>query len=89
VFQVGFFSNRLIFAGIVFELVFAAILIYVPFFQNIFGTAPIDAQGWLVLAAFTPLVFVTEEVRKAITRGWQASKQKSKAGARSALPTSR
>lgn len=66
VFQVGFFSNRLIFAGILFELVFAAILIYVPFFQQIFGTAPVGWEGWLLLFAFTPLVFFAEEARKAL-----------------------
>ncbi|HEX9116579.1 MAG TPA: cation transporting ATPase C-terminal domain-containing protein, partial [Anaerolineae bacterium] len=68
VFQVGFFSNPLVFVGIAFELAFAAVLIYVPFFQRIFGTAPIDLAGWLVLAAFTPVVFFVEEARKAMVR---------------------
>jgi Ca2+-transporting ATPase len=68
VFRVGFFSNRMVFAGIAFELVFAAVLIYVPFFQRIFGTAPIGWEGWLVLFAFTPVVFAVEEARKAIAR---------------------
>ena len=74
VFQVGVFSNRLVFAGIAFELVFAASLIYVPLLQRIFGTAPIDLQGWLVLFAFTPLVFLAEEARKALLRRWQIRK---------------
>jgi P-type Ca2+ transporter type 2C len=64
VFRVGFFSNRMVFSGIVFELIFAAILIYVPFFQGIFGTAPVGLEGWLVLFAFTPMVFFAEEARK-------------------------
>jgi magnesium-transporting ATPase (P-type) len=68
VFHVGFFSNRMVFAGIAFELVFAALLIYVPFFQKIFGTAPVGWEAWLVLFAFTPFVFVVEEGRKAIVR---------------------
>ena len=68
VFHVGFFSNRMVFAGIAFELVFAALLIYVPFLQKIFGTAPIGPEGWLVLFAFTPLVFLVEEARKAFVR---------------------
>jgi P-type Ca2+ transporter type 2C len=66
VLRVGFFSNHLIFAGIVFELVFAAMLIYIPFFQRIFGTAPIGGECWVLLFAFTPLVFFAEEARKAI-----------------------
>ena len=68
VFRVGFFSNRMVFAGIIFELIFAAILIYVPFFQNIFGTAPVGWEGWLVLFAFTPMVFIAEEARKWFVR---------------------
>jgi P-type Ca2+ transporter type 2C len=68
VFQVGFFSNRLVFAGIAFELVFAAMLIYIPLFQGVFGTAPVSLEGWLILFAFTPLVFACEEGRKAIVR---------------------
>jgi len=68
VFQVGFFSNRLVFAGIAFELAFAAVLIYIPVFQGVFGTAPVGLTGWLILFAFTPLIFGCEEVRKAIVR---------------------
>jgi len=68
VFTVGFFSNRLVFAGIAFELVFAAVLIYVPFFQKIFGTAPVGWECWMVLFLFTPLVFLAEEGRKAWVR---------------------
>lgn len=45
VFQAGFFSNRLIFAGIAFELVFAAALVYIPLFQGVFGTAPVGIEG--------------------------------------------
>ncbi len=68
VFRVGFFSNRLVFVGIAFELAFAALLIYVPFLQRIFGTAPIGLDGWLILFAFTPMVFLAEEGRKALAR---------------------
>jgi magnesium-transporting ATPase (P-type) len=68
VFKVGFFSNPLVFAGIAFELVFAAALIYIPVLQGIFGTAPVGLDAWLLLFAFTPLVFACEEGRKAIAR---------------------
>jgi Ca2+-transporting ATPase len=69
VFSVGFFSNRLLFAGIAFELLFAAVVIYLPFFQDLLGTAPVGWEAWLVLAAFLPLVFLAEEARKWLTRG--------------------
>jgi Ca2+-transporting ATPase len=68
VFTVGFFSNPLVFAGIAFELIFAVALIYIPVFQDVFGTAPVGLNAWLLLFAFTPLVFACEEGRKAIVR---------------------
>ncbi|HAA04093.1 MAG TPA: ATPase [Syntrophobacteraceae bacterium] len=68
VFSIGFFSNRLVFAGILFELAFAAALIYVPFLQDLFGTAPIGWENWLILAVFIPFIFFAEEGRKALVR---------------------
>jgi magnesium-transporting ATPase (P-type) len=82
VFHVGFFSNRLVFAGIAFELLFVAVLIYVPFFQRIFGTAPVGWEGWGLLFAFTPVVFLAEEARKAWVRGRVRQARPSRAGAR-------
>jgi len=76
VFRVGFFSNRLALVGIAFELAFAALLIYVPFLQHIFGTAPVGLEGWLMLLAFTPIVFLVEEGRKALVRRWFGKRAK-------------
>lgn len=50
VFSTKFFNNKLIWYGIIFELIFAAALVYIPAFQNIFGTAEVD---------FVPHVLVT------------------------------
>jgi magnesium-transporting ATPase (P-type) len=46
-FELGLFSNRFILWGIFFELAFAVMLIYVPFFQNIFNTAALGASEWV------------------------------------------
>lgn len=40
-----------------FELLFAAALIYIPFLQDIFGTAALGAQEMALLATFPPLVW--------------------------------
>lgn len=37
--DIGLFSNPLLLAGIAFELAFTAVLVYVPVFQGLFGTA--------------------------------------------------
>ena len=67
VFKIGFFSNKLIFWGIAFELVFVAILVYVPFFQRIFQTIGLDWQDWAMLTVFMVIVFLLEELRKKLS----------------------
>ena len=68
VFRIGIFGNRFLMWGIVFELAFAAALIYVPFLQRLFKTGPVDAVWWAYLFAFVPVIFLAEEGRKAIVR---------------------
>jgi magnesium-transporting ATPase (P-type) len=46
-FQVGVFTNTLLLWGIVYEIVFAAVLVTVPWLQAVFGTATPDL--WQVL----------------------------------------
>jgi len=64
IFKLGFFSNKLILWGIISELIFIAVLVYVPFFQNIFQTTGIGWQDWLILIVFTVIIFCCEELRK-------------------------
>jgi len=68
VFRLGLFTNRLILVGIAVELALLAILVYVPFMQKIFNTAPIGLVGWVFVFAWTPVIFLLDEVRKAILR---------------------
>jgi magnesium-transporting ATPase (P-type) len=64
----GLLSNRFLLLGVLFELLFAAALIYTPPFQRLFGTAALDPRWWLVLAAFIGPVFAVEEIRKLLLR---------------------
>ncbi len=66
VFSIGFFSNRLIFAGIVFEIALQLFIVYHPWGNAIFATSPIAAQMWLILIPFAVLLFAAEEARKLI-----------------------
>jgi len=63
-FKIGFFNNKLILWGIVFELVFASVLIYVPFFQDIFNTTALGWKDWGILFIFMLAIFISEEWRK-------------------------
>jgi potassium/sodium efflux P-type ATPase len=68
VFKVGFFSNKLIFLGIIFELALTCILIYTPFFQKIFNTIGLGWKEWGILSVFMVIIFFLEELRKRISK---------------------
>ncbi len=68
VFSIGLFSNRFLLYGIAFEVVFAALLIYVPALHGLFGTGSVPLVWWAYFLAFVPVVFMAEEARKAIVR---------------------
>jgi magnesium-transporting ATPase (P-type) len=68
VFSVGLLSNRLLLAGIAFELVLAAALIYVPGLNAAFHQGPIGVWHWAFLALWPPVVFGADEARKAWLR---------------------
>ena len=62
--SIGVFSNGLLLMGIAFELVFAALLIYVPALQPFFHTAPLGASEIALLALMPPLVWGADELRR-------------------------
>lgn len=64
VFEIGLLSNRWILYGIGFELLIAAAIVYVPFLQRIFGTAPVELNVWLISLSFGVVLFFAEELRK-------------------------
>jgi magnesium-transporting ATPase (P-type) len=81
--SIGFFSNRLLLVGIAFEIVFAAVLIYVPAFQSVFHTAPLGPVELAVLATFPVIVWGTDELRRYLIRrsGSRAAYQSSQRSA--------
>jgi sodium/potassium-transporting ATPase subunit alpha len=64
VFSIGFFSNRLIFIGIAFEILLQLFIVYHPLGNRIFSTSPIHVNVWLVLIPFAVFLFAAEELRK-------------------------
>jgi calcium-translocating P-type ATPase len=66
--SIGFFSNRLLLWGILFEVVFAAAVIYLPPLQDLFGTAALGWRELLILAAFPPIVWGSDELRRWVLR---------------------
>lgn len=68
VFKMGIFSNKKVLIGIVFEIFLMAFMMYVPFMQSIFDTAPLGVTEWIILAIIPIPVFLIEEYRKKIVR---------------------
>jgi calcium-translocating P-type ATPase len=66
--QIGLGTNRLLLGGIVFELVFAAAVIYLPPLQAVFTTAPLPAWVLAVLAPMPIVVWGVDELHRAVIR---------------------
>jgi magnesium-transporting ATPase (P-type) len=60
--------NKWLFLGILSQVVIMAAIVYVPFLQPLFSTAPLTQGDLLFLYALGPSVFLLEEVRKWVLR---------------------
>ncbi|HSD76833.1 MAG TPA: cation-translocating P-type ATPase C-terminal domain-containing protein, partial [Solirubrobacteraceae bacterium] len=65
---VGLLSNRLLLAGIAFEIGLLLALLYVPPLQDAFHMRPLDARAWPLLLLWPAVVLGAEEGRKAAFR---------------------
>ncbi len=72
-FRVGVFKNHLLLWGIAFELLLAALLVYVPPLSTVFSTAPPPADSLLLLAPFPFLVWGVDELYRWRRRGRRES----------------
>jgi magnesium-transporting ATPase (P-type) len=67
-FRLSPFRNRWIFLGILGQFAIMATIIYVPFLQPLFGTAPLLPFDLLFLLLLAPAALLLEELRKMLTR---------------------
>jgi magnesium-transporting ATPase (P-type) len=66
--SVGVFRNRLLLWGIAFELILAALLIYLPPFQALLATAPLGPAELLFALPFPFIVWDADELRRWMLR---------------------
>jgi magnesium-transporting ATPase (P-type) len=71
VFKIGLLSNRLYLLGIATEIFLLAAVVYLPFLNRVFGTAPLSPGDWLFFLPFIPTLLVADELRKAFLRHHQ------------------
>jgi magnesium-transporting ATPase (P-type) len=69
--SIGVFSNRFLLAAIAFELAFAAILIYLPAMQGVFGTAALAPAQIATVAPFPFIVWGADELRRWLLRSYR------------------
>lgn len=62
------FENRLLLVGLAAELMLLLFIIYTPWGNRLFGTAPLPADVWLFALPFAMLLGVAEEARKGLMR---------------------
>jgi magnesium-transporting ATPase (P-type) len=67
-FRTPLFNNRFLWVGILSELAIVTLLIYLPLFQPVFGTAAFPVGNWFFLFALTPTLLLADEVRKMLVR---------------------
>jgi len=67
-FTVGVFSNRLVWLGIMAELLLLALISYVPVLNVFFGTAPLQPWQLLLSVPFALLILAGDELRRVFVR---------------------
>jgi sodium/potassium-transporting ATPase subunit alpha len=78
-FSVGLLGNPLIGWGVMLEIALILPIVYSPWGNLVFGTAPIAGQVWLFMAPFAVGLFVLEELRKGLVRRTMAHSNQSRA----------
>jgi sodium/potassium-transporting ATPase subunit alpha len=64
----GLFKNPMLLAGLALELVLLLLIIYTPWGNALFGTAPLALDVWLLVLPLALMMGLLEEVRKVLIR---------------------
>lgn len=68
IFSIDLLDNRLVIAGVFVEILLLFLLLYLPFANHLFTTAPLGVAELLYAACWIPLVVVLDEIRKFFLR---------------------
>lgn len=60
------FKNRLLVAGVLFEIVFSYALLYIPAISSVLGTGPVPVEIYAIAWMGIPLIFGLDYIRKRI-----------------------
>ena len=68
IFRMNFFSNKLLLGAVVGTLVLQLMAVYLPFFNNLFGTNPLTLSQLLICFVLSTIVFWVVELEKLLIR---------------------
>ncbi len=68
--KIGWFSNMNLFWAIIIGVALVIPVVYVPFLQNIFGTASLGVTDWLEILLASSLGLIVIEVWELVNRKW-------------------
>lgn len=66
--QTGLFGNIWLLLAISCSMLLHCVILYVPFFANVFGTAPLSAKDWSLVIGFSFPVIILDEILKIFSR---------------------
>jgi magnesium-transporting ATPase (P-type) len=69
------FGNRWLLLGVALTIIFNGAMVYVPFMNDLFRTAPFPAEWWLFLLLGFPAGFLFPELEKAVIRWWKQKRR--------------
>jgi len=67
-FKAGILSNRYLILAVVFSILMQVAVVYLPVFQNVFGTVALGPVDWLMIIAVSITAFIIPELWKLKTR---------------------
>jgi Ca2+-transporting ATPase len=67
-FSLNFFGNPFLLAAVIFTVILQTATLYIPFFNDIFNTAPLTLEQYLLCMGLSLVVFVGVEVEKLLLR---------------------
>lgn len=68
IFKVGLFANPTLIAAICGSVILHCMICYVPMFESIFNTVPLNLYDWLLVLGISAPVVLLDEILKIISR---------------------
>ena len=68
--RIATFSNPLILSGVALEMVLIMLIVYTPWGNQLFGTAPISLAVWWLIVPCCLVMLIFETMRKGLVKRW-------------------